>query len=286
LANKDSSTSEGGKKCVSCGTELVGNYCHQCGEKQLVPSRDFSVIKFIEQAIDGITHFDSKFLKSMLLLFTKPGFLTLEFIRGKRSPYTKPVQLFIIADILFYFIFPVASSFFASVSDMKAGYNPAFSTANIFRCNVDNYLIQKARVKNLSVQQLTIETEKEASHKSKVYLFLILPFWGAIIYLLFRHSISYYVPHLIFAVHSFTFFIIIDLVYLWSFVALGFYSIAETQLYFLLMGFLIYLFIAVRKVYRIGWFGSVVRCLFIFLGFIILMIIYRQAITVWALHSV
>lgn len=243
-------------------------------------------MKFIEQAVDGITHFDSKFLKSFLWLFTKPGFLTLEFIIGRRSPYTKPVQLFIVAGILFYFVFPVTSSFFASVSDMKAGYDSTFSTANVFQFDINNYLAQKAQLKNISIQQLTIETEKEASHKSKVYLFMILPFWGAIIYALFGKSISYYVPHLVFAVHSFTFFILLDLIFIGSFVALGFFAIAETQIYFLLLIFLVYLFIAVRKVYRINWFASVVRCLFVFLGFIVLIVIYRQAITIWALYSV
>jgi len=274
------------KNCISCGTALSGNYCPHCGEKQLIPSRDYSLIKFIEQAVDGITHFDSKFLKSFWWLFTKPGFLTSEFIIGRRSLYTKPVQLFVVAGILFYFVFPVTSSFFASVSDMKAGYDSAFSTANVFQYDINSYLIQKAKLKNISTQQLTNETEKEASHKSKVYLFLILPFWGAIIYALFRKSISYYVPHLVFAVHSFTFFILLDLIFIGSFVAFGFLTIADAQIYFLLLIFLVYLFIAVRKVYHINWFASVVGSLFVFLGFIILMVIYRQAITIWALYSV
>lgn len=274
------------KNCITCGTELSGNYCYQCGERQLIPSRDYSLIKFIEQAVDGLTHFDSKFLKSFWLLFTKPGFLTLEFIIGRRSPYTKPVQLFIVAGVPFYFIFPVTSSFFASVSDIEAGYETTFSMANLFRFDINDYLIQKANENKISVQQLTNETEKEASHKSKVYLFLILPFWGAIIYALFRNSISYYVPHLVFAVHSFTLFIIIDLIYIRSFVAFGFLSIHETQLYFLLMGFLIYLLIAVRRVYHTSWFVSVVKSLFVLFGFIVLVLIYRQAITIWALHSV
>src|SRR5258708_2269115 len=97
--------------CVSCGTKLKGSYCWKCGEKKLNPSKDYSIGKFIEQTVDGFTHFDSKFLRSFKALLFKPGFLTIEFIHGRRMHYMKPVQIFIIAIVLFYFIFPSASTF-------------------------------------------------------------------------------------------------------------------------------------------------------------------------------
>src|SRR5882672_9429477 len=105
--------------CIACGTKLKGNYCWKCGEKKLNPAKDYALYKFIEQTVDGFTHFDSKFLRSFKALLFKPGFLTLEFIHGKRLHYMKPVQIFIIASVLFYFFFPKASTFFAPVKQLQ-----------------------------------------------------------------------------------------------------------------------------------------------------------------------
>src|SRR5882672_11646739 len=116
--------------CIACGTKLKGNYCWKCGEKKLNPAKDYALYKFIEQTVDGFTHFDSKFLRSFKALLFKPGFLTSEFIHGRRTRYMKPVQMFIIAGILFYFAFPKSTTFYANVDDMRYG--------NILKYNVSD----------------------------------------------------------------------------------------------------------------------------------------------------
>ena len=60
--------------CISCGQQIFGDYCSKCGEKKIIPAKDFSLRKFVEQMIDGFTHLGVKFLKSFFLLLFKPDF--------------------------------------------------------------------------------------------------------------------------------------------------------------------------------------------------------------------
>jgi hypothetical protein len=46
--------------CPTCKSALVGKYCHTCGEKTL-SSSDYSLRRFIEESVDVLTQYDSKF---------------------------------------------------------------------------------------------------------------------------------------------------------------------------------------------------------------------------------
>jgi hypothetical protein len=89
--------------CASCGVAFTGKYCHDCGEKKLSPDKDFSVWHFLKETFENFTHLDSKLLRSIWFLHVKPGFLTAEFTAGRRVRYMKPIPLFAIAALIFYF---------------------------------------------------------------------------------------------------------------------------------------------------------------------------------------
>ncbi len=38
--------------CISCGQQIFGDYCSKCGEKKIIPGKDFSLQKIVEQTID------------------------------------------------------------------------------------------------------------------------------------------------------------------------------------------------------------------------------------------
>ncbi len=262
--------------CITCGTELIGNFCTQCGEKKLNPSKDYSIGKFLEQTVDAFTHFDSKFLRSFKALLLKPGFLTSEFIRGKRTPYMKPVQIYLVATILFYFIFPTNSTFYSSVDNMTDG--------NILNYEVSKAVQRKMATDSTSMRLVVKGVNEEAAHKSKAFLFLIIPFWGVCFYLLFRKSISFLVPHVVLAVHNLSFFILLFLLYLAIFSVFG-HNLGELELIPLMIIFFIYMFISIRKVYRENAVRSIMKSLLSFSSFFLLVVLYRQAITIWALSS-
>jgi uncharacterized protein DUF3667 len=93
------------EQCGNCGAQLTGPYCSQCGEKKL-SAKDYSLAHLAEEALDGFTHFDTRFLRTVKLLFTKPGALSNAYFRGGRSRYTKPLSLFIIINVIFFVVQP------------------------------------------------------------------------------------------------------------------------------------------------------------------------------------
>lgn len=99
--------------CKSCGNSFTGIYCNQCGEKVLLPA-DRSLSTFLSNIMIAITFADSKFIKTLWLVLTKPGFISREFAEGRRVRYLRPLSLFFVLNLI-YFLFPVIQLFNASL---------------------------------------------------------------------------------------------------------------------------------------------------------------------------
>lgn len=100
--------------CKSCGNSFTGNYCNECGEKILKPS-DRSFKTFLSNILIAITFADSKMIKTLWLVLKKPGFVSKEFANGRRVNYLKPISLFFVLNLI-YFFFPVVQLFSASLN--------------------------------------------------------------------------------------------------------------------------------------------------------------------------
>lgn len=271
--------------CASCGTKLKGEYCRKCGEKRIVPERDFSVAKFLTQTVGHIVHFDSKLLRTCWLLFSKPGFLTAEWIAGRRVRYMKPWQLFVVAGLLFYFFLPTVPAHFSNSRDFIIGFEKRNLVMNTFQYDLGTVLTEKAAARNIEASVLETEIDKAAAQKSKTWLFLIIPFWGAYIYLLLRSKIPWLVPHLVFAMHGLTFYILSDLLIHTFTNILGITLHGKYILLTLLFTIFPYLILATRQVYGRAWGRTILLAIGIEAGFIISLMMYRQAITIWTTSS-
>lgn len=95
------------RQCPTCGSQVTSQFCPNCGEKKFGAS-DLSLHHFFHHALGDFFHFDSKMFGSFRLLFTKPGFLTGEYLRGCRKPYLHPFQLFFIANLIYFILQPFA----------------------------------------------------------------------------------------------------------------------------------------------------------------------------------
>ena len=87
--------------CPTCQHQYLNDYCNNCGEK-IFHEHDLSLPHLLEDAVDKFTHLDLKIPRSIALLF-RPGYLTQTFLTGVRKPYSNPVQLFIIVNVIFFF---------------------------------------------------------------------------------------------------------------------------------------------------------------------------------------
>ena len=91
------------KNCLNCNAVVEGRFCSICGQENLEPQE--SVWYLVTHFFNDITHFDGKFFSSLKCLLFKPGFLTKEYVAGRRASYVNPVRMYIFTSFIFFFIF-------------------------------------------------------------------------------------------------------------------------------------------------------------------------------------
>ncbi|HZF16920.1 MAG TPA: DUF3667 domain-containing protein [Steroidobacteraceae bacterium] len=70
-------------QCQNCGTPLAGPFCSECGQRE--HSRIISLGALLKEAVEDFWHVDSRLWRSLRALVVKPGFLTVEFLAGRRA---------------------------------------------------------------------------------------------------------------------------------------------------------------------------------------------------------
>ena len=91
------------KICLNCGTDTPGRYCPACGQENIEPKQ--SAWHLINHFFSDITHFDGKFFLTVKDLFAKPGFLSREYMQGRRVSYLDPIRMYIFTSAFFFLIF-------------------------------------------------------------------------------------------------------------------------------------------------------------------------------------
>jgi len=90
------------KVCLNCRADLIGRYCHVCGQENLEPKE--SLWHLITHYAYDITHFDGKFFATLKYLLIKPGHLPAEYLKGKRASYLHPIKMYVFTSAFFFII--------------------------------------------------------------------------------------------------------------------------------------------------------------------------------------
>jgi hypothetical protein len=79
--------------CPNCGTALAQEwkFCYNCGQEHS-SAQELTLNNFVRSTIPDILNIDGKFFTTLKFLFTKPGFLTLEYLQARKASYTLPTQ--------------------------------------------------------------------------------------------------------------------------------------------------------------------------------------------------
>lgn len=93
-------------RCQNCGNEVTQRYCGACGQRAEPPVH--SLMHFSRVATEDLTHADSRLWRTLTALLFRPGFLTAEFLAGRRARYLPPVRLYLVLSVAF-FVFAAAT---------------------------------------------------------------------------------------------------------------------------------------------------------------------------------
>lgn len=114
------------KRCLDCGAPLEGKYCIACGQRAQL--RSLSLPSLAHDAIHDLADFDSRAWVTLRALFFRPGFLTNEFVHGRRTRYLPPFRLYLVLSLVFFVVLSCKPSEDALVGTNAAGKPSAVVT--------------------------------------------------------------------------------------------------------------------------------------------------------------
>jgi hypothetical protein len=91
--------------CLNCGASLLGEFCHQCGQRAHVHR---SLEGFFHDLLHGVLHFEGKIWRTIAKLIGNPGDLTRRYIDGERARYVSPIALFLFSVFLMFAVLSLA----------------------------------------------------------------------------------------------------------------------------------------------------------------------------------
>ena len=80
--------------CLNCGVTLAGDYCSQCGQRDT--GKDLRFADLLSELVGALFTWDSRIWRTLVPLLVRPGFLTAEFMAGRRARYVPPLRLYLI----------------------------------------------------------------------------------------------------------------------------------------------------------------------------------------------
>lgn len=217
--------------CLDCGAELVGPYCHNCGQHDEDSVRPMRAV--LGEIGSDVFSIDSRLLRTLQPLVVRPGFLTNEYVAGRRSRYVPPFRLYLGASVLYFLVLLVSGA-------NKFFFFNAWGAGAEFAAFVR--LLPKL-------------------------MFLLLPVFALMLAVLYRRRLL--AEHVVFALHfhAFAFLILPIEAVLEPLIrpaatagALSGLQIAAAVVMGVVeLWVLVYLFVALRRVYRSSWPGAVTK---------------------------
>lgn len=198
------------ESCVNCGRALLGPYCTACGE-QRASDRDYSFWGFAKEALQTFTSADRSFLSSIRTLLNRPGELTAEYMRGRRVGTMRPLQLFLLVNVV-YFLFASASNGGGMLATTL--YNQLNST---WHSRMATQMVQKklgmGRV-SLDVYEARLASYRKkfdaaTAVQAKTLIFTMVPGFALLVGLIHAGRRRYLVEHLVFALHFYSAFLLL-----------------------------------------------------------------------------
>jgi hypothetical protein len=88
------------ENCLNCGEVLTGQHCSHCGQRAKV--RVLSLGSLLRDLFGDLIDYDSRVWRTLRPLAFKPGWLTVEYLRGRRTHYSPPFRMYLILSVAFF----------------------------------------------------------------------------------------------------------------------------------------------------------------------------------------
>ena len=232
--------------CQNCEAPLGGRYCSNCGQedRRTLPG----LRELVDELLGGLFSYDARLWRSLYPLLLRPGYLTCEYLQGRRASYIPPVRLFLVFSLGYFllysfdFLSPYVQPEVEEVTQPQAA---PLSAAEQINARIEAFGRTRFRAEVLG--------------RLPTMVLLLLPFAAGLLQLFYRGPAHPYLGHLVFCLHAhaalFLVMSVMHLVRTWS---------PASTLSPALMGVVplwanIYVLLALHRVHGQGWWTTLLK---------------------------
>lgn len=202
--------------CPNCEATNVELYCPRCGQERgahIAPLREMA-----EDAAGEFLHWDSKLFATLKGLM-KPGFLTVQYLAGRRASYITPFRIYLWVSAIYFLVFSatvqkdVEKQFTPDAPGKKTSIRQKMEqgalTGSTFALSFDREKSAKAQPsldpKKSKKMQSIFEQTREGmlsvmANMATIMLFVLLLESG-VAYLLYHRRQPLFAPHVVTVIH-------------------------------------------------------------------------------------
>ena len=204
--------------CRNCGAEAPGAYCAQCGQETAL--RLPTLREFLREAAGRYVAIDGRFWRTIAALVSRPGYLTREYLAGRRRRYIRPARIYLFATLIFFgasrlFVDPLQLVNPDSEGDAKpTSIDKGFDMPIAPGQSIAPPALQKRwnRFNELSKEQKADQIRDGGLRYAPYAMFALLPAIGLLLKILYLgrarrhpHRPRLYGAHMVFAAHNHAF---------------------------------------------------------------------------------
>ena len=170
--------------CANCGAALQGRFCSACGQE--AKPLDPPVRHFVKEFAQELFDIDGRQIRSLRRLVFSPGFLTREYVEGRRAPWLSPLKLYLLCSVAAFAMFAIAGS--------DAG----------IKIQIQTTAQDEAQFRTLgyaNAQELAAAIGAARETWLPRVMFVLVPMFGWLVSLVRRGVHRRYPAHLVFALH-------------------------------------------------------------------------------------
>jgi hypothetical protein len=118
-----------GVECTNCGhpLDISDRFCPNCSQAN--SNKKLTLKDFFDEFFASLISYDSRLLKTLSALLTKPGKITRDYIEGKRVSYTNPFR-FLLSLAIVYFLMINFNSNLSEIDNYGEGKEKSLTDLN------------------------------------------------------------------------------------------------------------------------------------------------------------
>ena len=278
--------------CLNCGSPLHGSFCSACGQRA-VPQNP-TVSELAGDAWQELSGYDGRIAATIRGVF-RPGYLTREYVAGRRARYLSPIRLYLIVSVMYFVVAAAAPANVSTRSGevqmpggVKIGFTRTSQGMDLSDEDRKEMLASAERAPALIRPLLVSIANDPLAFRARVLtimprvFFALLPVFAAIVALFYRGR--RFPTTLVFAAHlhafAFTVFTLSE-----ASKMTGSIPVAVAAGTIVAVGFAVYALVAARTVFGGGWAITIVKAVGIGAVYVLASLPAFAVILIWATLS-